>query len=114
MLEGMDTFRQVLPKMLAPAVRQAPLTPEKVSFAWRTAAGTAIARVTSVSLGDGGVLTVTIHDAHWAREVHRLRHDLLRGLEPWLGAGVVARIDVPHAPVRRPRRPKPAAPASGN
>lgn len=114
MLEGMDTFRQVLPKMLAPAVRQAPLTPEKVSFAWRTAAGTAIARVTSVILGDDGVLTVTSHDAQWAREVHRLRHDLLRGLEPWLGTGVVTRIEVPNAQGRRTRRPKPAAPAPGN
>ncbi|MFN8641870.1 MAG: DciA family protein [Candidatus Binatia bacterium] len=109
----MDTFRQVLPKMLAPAVRQAPLTPEKVSFAWRTAVGPAIARVTSATLGVDGVLTVTSHDAQWAREVHRLRHDLLRGLEPWLGVGVVTRIEVPHAQTRHPRRTSRATSAPG-
>jgi predicted nucleic acid-binding Zn ribbon protein len=108
----MDSFRQVLPRMLAPAVRQAPLSPEKVAFAWRAAGGAAIARVTDVALAEGGVLTVTSHDAHWAREVHRLRHDLVRGLEAWLGPGVVIRIEVAGASPRRPRRARAATAVS--
>lgn len=105
----MDSFRQVLPRMLAPAVRQAPLSPEKVAFAWRTVGGAAIARTTAVVLGEDGVLTVSSQDPHWAREVHRLRHELLRGLEPWLGHGVVTRIEVAGATTRRPRRAPRAA-----
>jgi predicted nucleic acid-binding Zn ribbon protein len=112
MLGRMDSFRLVLPMMRAPAVRQAPLTAEKVRFAWRAACGPAIDRATSVTLGEGGILTVTAGDASWAREVHRLRHDLLRRLEPWLGAGVVTRIDVPAAATRRARRPRGATPPS--
>ena len=108
----MDSFRQVLPRMLAPAVRQAPLSPEKVAFAWRAAGGAAMARATGVALGEHGVLTVTSEDAHWAREVHRLRHALLRGLEPWLGPGVVTRIDVAGAPARRARRARATTPVS--
>lgn len=112
MLGRMDSFRQVLPAMLAPAVRQAPLTFEKVQFAWRAACGPAIDRATTVTLGDGGVLTVAVDDASWAREVHRLRHDLVRRLEPWLGAGVITRLEVPAASTRRPRRPRSSPPAS--
>jgi predicted nucleic acid-binding Zn ribbon protein len=104
----MDHARQVLPTVLARAVRQAPLTPEKVSFAWRAAGGAPIARVTEVTLRDGGVLAVECRDARWAKEVHRLRNELVRTLEPWLGAGVVTTIEVAGiAP--RPRRRRGAA-----
>jgi predicted nucleic acid-binding Zn ribbon protein len=100
----MDHARQVLPKVLAHAVRQAPLTPEKVEFAWRAATGAAIAKASTVSLGDAGLLTVTSTDARWATEIHRLRHTLVRSLEPWLGAGVVSKIDVAGRPIRSTRR----------
>jgi hypothetical protein len=55
-----------------------------------------------------GVLAVTSHDPQWAREVHRIRHELLRQLELWLGPGVVTRIEVAGAADagrRRTRRP---------
>lgn len=100
----MDQARQVLPTALAQAVRLAPLTPEKIDFAWRAAGGAPIARVTAVALGDGGVLTVKSADAHWAKEVHRLRHALVRSLETWLGAGVVTTIEVAGPNARRSRR----------
>jgi predicted nucleic acid-binding Zn ribbon protein len=99
----MDHASRVLPAVLATAVRQAPLTPEKVSFAWRAAGGAAIARVTAVTLA-GDVLTVQAQDPRWAREVHRLRHDLVRQLEPWLGPGVVRTIEIAGGAARRPRR----------
>ncbi len=81
----MDHASRVLPAVLATAIRQAPLTPEKIDFAWRAAGGAAIARVTQVTLAEGGVLKVQAQDPQWAKEVHRLRHDLVRQLEPWLG-----------------------------
>lgn len=100
----------MLPAALATAVRQAPLTAEKVDFAWRAASGAAIARLTDVVLDEAGVLRVASTDPQWAREVHRLRHDLLRSLERWLGAGVVHRIEVAGGAARRPRTARPATP----
>ncbi len=105
----MDHASRVLPAVLATAIRQAPLTPEKVEFAWRAASGAAIARVTEVTLADNGVLTVQARDPRWAQEVHRLRHDLLRLLEPWLGTGVVAKVEIAGGAARRPRRTSPGA-----
>ena len=109
----MDHASRVLPSVLAAAIRQAPLTPEKVTFAWRAAGGAAIARATEVSLTEG-VLAVSSHDPQWAREVHRIRHELLRQLEPWLGTGIVTRIAVAGGvEVRGRRRRRPAAATSG-
>jgi len=100
----MDQAGRVLPAVLATAIRQAPLTAEKVTFAWRAAGGAAIARVTEVTLVDGGVLKVQAQDPQWAKEVHRLRHELVRQLEPWLGPGIVAKIEIAGGAARRPRR----------
>ena len=109
----MDHASRVLPAVLAAAIRPAPLTPEKVTFAWRQAGGPGIARATTAALVDG-VLTVTCLDPQWAREVHRIRHELLRHLELWLGTGVVTRIDVAGgAEVRGRRRRRPATAPSG-
>jgi predicted nucleic acid-binding Zn ribbon protein len=111
----MDHASRVLPAVLAAAVRQAPLTPEKVSFAWRAAGGAAIARVTDVRLDEGGVLAVQAHDPQWAGEVHRLRHELVRQLERWLGPGVVVKIETVGGAARRPRRTRTSAsPSSGD
>jgi predicted nucleic acid-binding Zn ribbon protein len=85
---------QVWSDALAPAVRQAPLTPEKVEFAWRAAGGAAIARATRVTLADNGVLRVTGDDPQWIDAVRGMRANLLRQLEPWLGAGTVTAIEV--------------------
>ena len=109
----MDHARSVLPAVLAAAIRQAPLTPEKVTFAWRQIGGATIARATTVALTEG-VLTVTCHDPQWAREVHRIRHELLRQLARWLGPEVVTRIDVAGAEENRTRRRRrPARVTSG-
>lgn len=74
----------VLPALLA----KAPLTPEKVEFAWRTVAGEALARVTRVRLADG-VLHVDAEDPRWLDEVTRARSALLPRLAALLGDGVV-------------------------
>ena len=96
---------------LAPAVRQAPLTPEKVAFAWRAAGGAGIARATRVTLDDRGVLRVTGNDPQWIDAVKGMRTHLVRQLEPWLGAGTVTAIEVEGGtpPRHRRRAPKPRA-----
>jgi hypothetical protein len=80
-----------MPEALADVLRRAPLTPEKVAFAWRTAVGPAVERVTSVELR-GSVLHVRTTDPAWQREIERsaghirvrlatlLGHDTVRGL----------------------------------
>ncbi|MGH9176759.1 MAG: DciA family protein [Vicinamibacterales bacterium] len=80
--------------MLADVVRKAPLCPEKVEFAWRSAVGPALHRVTTVRLDDHGQLHVRANDAHWAREVKRSSRLILARLDTMLGAGIVKRIKV--------------------
>lgn len=83
---------RVMPNALAAVLQKAPLTPDKVAFAWRTAVGPSVDRVTTVEL-KGRVLHVRTTDAAWQREVERsaglirvrlgslLGDDLVRGLE---------------------------------
>ena len=46
----MIAVQRVLPDTLSEIVRRQPLTPAKVDFAWRTAVGPALARVSSAQL----------------------------------------------------------------
>jgi hypothetical protein len=61
---------QLIPTALADILRKAPLTPEKIAFAWRSAVGPAVAQATTIELR-GGVLYVQTRDAAWQREVER-------------------------------------------
>lgn len=85
---------RLIPAILAEVVRKAPLCAEKVEFAWRSAVGPALDRVTKIRLDDDGVLHVIATDAHWAREVKRSSKLIKARLEPMLGAGIVRRIQV--------------------
>jgi len=80
-------IQQVVPEALAAVLRRAPLTPEKIEFAWRSAVGAALAHGTTVSLRDG-VLTVVARDGHWEREVNRARPMILARLKDLLGDDV--------------------------
>jgi hypothetical protein len=85
---------RVIPGVLAEVIRKAPLCPEKVDFAWRTAVGSAVARVTNVRLDEHGVLWVMAADAQWAREVKRSSRLILSRLATLLGHGVANKISV--------------------
>jgi hypothetical protein len=85
--------QQIMPKALASVLRLAPLTPEKVAFAWRTAVGAAVDRVTSVELR-GSTLAVTVKSEQWRHEVTRSSALIRSRLNLVLGDGVVTRIDV--------------------
>ena len=82
-----------MPGALAAVLRKAPLTPEKVAFAWRTAVGPAVDRVTTIELR-GAVLHVRAKDAAWQREVERSAALIRTRLDHLLGAGVVRGIEV--------------------
>ncbi len=90
----MIPVRQVIPHGVAEIIRKAPLTPEKVAFAWQNVVGPAINQATSVSWGDDGVLRVKTKDAAWQREIERSAALIRSRLETLLGEKVVRYIEV--------------------
>ena len=89
----MIPVRHVIPDAVAAIVRKAPLTPDKVAFAWRSVVGPAIDHATTVEWHDG-VLQVKARDAAWQREVERSAALIRSRLELLLGERVVRYIDV--------------------
>jgi hypothetical protein len=85
-----------MPDAVAAIVRKAPLTPEKVAFAWRSVVGPAIDHATSVNWSDG-VLRVKAKDVAWQREVERSAALIRSRLDHLLGERVVRYIDVKSA-----------------
>jgi hypothetical protein len=85
--------QSAIPNVLAEVLRKAPLTPEKVSFAWRHAVGPAIDRVSAARLGDAGVLYITVTEPHWGPAVHKSSRLILERLAILLGPGVVTRLE---------------------
>lgn len=82
-----------LPTALASVIQKAPLTPEKVTFAWRTAAGPAVARNGSVRL-EGKILHVQVPNEAWRREVERSAAIIRTRMDHLLGQGVVRGLEV--------------------
>jgi predicted nucleic acid-binding Zn ribbon protein len=87
----MKPLSQAIPRAVAELLRDAPLSPGKIEFAWKTAIGPALARSTFVKL-EGTVLLVDAVSPQWAREVRRSSRIILSRLETLLGPGVVADI----------------------
>ena len=85
---------RVIPTVLAQIIRPAPLSAEKVDFAWRTSVGPAVSRATAVRLDERGVLVVTAQDAQWQREVERSLGLIRSRLEALLGPAVIQRVEI--------------------
>ena len=82
-----------MPRALAEIVRQAPLSPGKVDFAWRTAVGAGMARVSAVRL-DGGVLLVDAQTAQWSSAIMRSSRIILSRMQALLGDDVISDIRI--------------------
>jgi len=82
-----------MPGALAEVLRRAPLTPEKVAFAWRTAVGAAVDRATGVELR-GATLVVVVKSDEWRHEISRSLALIRSRVNLVLGDGVVARIEL--------------------
>ncbi len=89
----MKPLSQAIPLAVAELLRDAPLSPGKVEFAWKTAIGPALARSTFVRL-QGTELLVDAVSAQWAREVKRSSRVILSRLDHFLGPGVVTEITI--------------------
>ena len=86
-------LQQVMPAALASVLRRAPLTTEKVAFAWRTAVGAGVDRASVVELR-GTTLAVSVKSEQWRLEIARSTGLIRSRLDVVLGPGVVTRIDV--------------------
>ena len=82
-----------MPRVLAEVLRKAPLSPEKVAFAWRAAVGPAVDNATTVELQEQ-VLVVRVTEGAWQREVERSAALIRARLDALLGDGVVRRVEV--------------------
>jgi hypothetical protein len=89
----MRPLTSALPGALTELLRGAPLSPGKVSFAWRAAVGPAVERETSVRL-EGATLIVDAASKQWAHEVRRSSSIILTRLQRFLGAEAVSAITV--------------------
>lgn len=93
----MQPLNATVPRALAQLLKDTPLSPGKVEFAWRAAVGPALARATRVRLAAGGVLDVETPDRQWAIEVRRSSGLIGARLNALLGNGVITRIRTHHA-----------------
>ena len=82
-----------LPGALAELLKDTPLSPGKVSFAWRAAVGPALERETSVRL-EGRIIIVDAASRQWAKEVRRSSSIILNRLQTLLGPEAVVSISV--------------------
>lgn len=90
---------QVLPGVVAEVIRKAPLSDEKVAFAWRLAVGAAVDKSTRVRLGDDGTLYVTAESKAWIDSVRASIGMIRSRLAHFLGEDAIQRISYPDGPI---------------
>lgn len=102
----MEPVQSLMSAAVARLVRPAPLSPEKVLFAWRAAVGPAVSRVTRVRLEGHRALEVVVDDDRFGDELERSAPMVLGRVQDLLGADAVVRLELkrPGKPVRRRRR----------
>ena len=83
---------EILPGVLADVIKKAPLTPEKVAFAWRLAVGPAVGKATTVTLDGQGVLHVKANTPAWTAAVRKSRSLLHLRMNDLLGEGTVTSL----------------------
>ena len=81
-----------MPAVVAEVVRKAPLTDEKVTFAWRLAVGPAVDRATRVHLDAQGTLHVKAEAPAWLDGVRQSVGLIRSRLAHYLGDTAVKRI----------------------
>jgi len=81
-----------MPAVVAEVIRKAPLTDEKVSFAWRLAVGPAMAKATSVRLGSDGTLYLRADSPAWLDGVRQSVGLIRSRLAHYLGDETIKRM----------------------
>ena len=83
-----------MPAVLADVIRKAPLTDEKVAFAWRLAVGPAIDKATTVRLAANGTLYVKAEARAWNDAIGKSFGLIRSRLAHYLGETAVKNIDL--------------------
>ena len=107
-IECVVPIASAVPGAVTALLKLCPLSPGKVAFAWKTAVGAALERVTAVRL-ERGVLTIEAQTPHWGREVSRATPIILRRLQALLGVEAVSRLEV-HPATQHHASPRHGAP----
>jgi predicted nucleic acid-binding Zn ribbon protein len=89
----MRPLSSAVPGALAELLRGAPLSPGKVTFAWRAVVGPALERETSVRL-EGTTLIVDAATRQWAQEIRRASSTIMGRMRTLLGADAVEELTV--------------------
>ncbi len=100
-----------MPDALAQLLREVPLSAGKVEFAWKSAVGPALERVSEVRL-EGRLLIVEAATAQWTREIVRMAGLILPRVQSLLGRETVERIVVRQLPTSARHTLDPQCPAS--
>jgi hypothetical protein len=87
------SLAQVIPDAVAELLRAAPLSHGKVDFAWRTAVGPAVQRISAVRL-ENQVLLVEASSRQWSLELSRSSPVILRRMQRLLGVDAIKEIAV--------------------
>ena len=85
---------KVLPAIVAEVIRKAPLTDDKVAFAWRLAVGPAVGKSTTVRLGSNGTLYVKADAPAWNDAIGKSLGLIRSRLAHYLGDDAIQRIDL--------------------
>lgn len=85
-----ETSRRALRSLL----EGQPLTASKVTFAWRIAAGPALARAATVSWSAAGTMIVRAESSAWRLEIVRAKSLIAERLDWLLGPNAVRRIQI--------------------
>jgi hypothetical protein len=81
-----------MPAVLAEMIRKAPLTDEKVTFAWRLAVGPALGKATTVRLSSSGTLHVSADAPAWLDAVRKSSGLIRSRLAHFLGEDAVRQL----------------------
>lgn len=92
-MRGFEPLAQAIPRAVATLLRDTPMSPGKLAFAWKTVVGPAMDRGTFVRL-DGRTLLVDARTAAWAKEVSRSSPIILKRLQTLLGREVINELNV--------------------
>jgi hypothetical protein len=83
-----------MPAVVADVIRKAPLTDEKVAFAWRLAVGPAVGKATTVRLASNGTLYVKAEAPAWNDAIGKSLGIIRSRLAHYLGDTAVKSIDL--------------------
>jgi predicted nucleic acid-binding Zn ribbon protein len=83
-----------LPSVLRALLVRAPMSDEKLAFAWRLAVGPSLQRVTHLTLRDDGTVEVRVDHPAWRKEVKRSQPLILSKLRGLLGGSVVKSLKI--------------------